>query len=158
MNSSERTAGAGLTRRVALTAGTGIVAATALAACAPTTSDANGGTGSGTSSDDSSASTGSSSGSTTVKLSDVPVGGAVSAAIGSNPMLVAQPSRGTVVAFSAVCPHQGCVVAPSGSQFECPCHGSRFAERDGAVLHGPATRGLTRVKASVDGDTVTVEL
>ncbi|HEY0260706.1 MAG TPA: Rieske (2Fe-2S) protein [Lacisediminihabitans sp.] len=95
-------------------------------------------------------------GSATVELAKVPVGGALAATIDDQPVVIAQPTEGRVVAFSAVCPHQGCVVKPSGDEFDCPCHGSRFDAATGKVLHGPATRGLTRLTASVDGGTVNV--
>ncbi len=44
-----------------------------------------------------------------------------------------------------VCPHLGGVVTwnDAESSWDCPLHGSRFDE-DGAVLEGPATRGLAR--------------
>lgn len=46
---------------------------------------------------------------------------------------------------SPVCPHLGGIVNwnDSDKSWECPLHGSRFAP-DGALLEGPATRGLTR--------------
>ncbi|MEO7016598.1 MAG: Rieske (2Fe-2S) protein [Leifsonia sp.] len=92
----------------------------------------------------------------TVSLASIPVGGAVSAKLGSTPIVVAQPTKGTVVAFSAVCTHQGCTVAPAGREFDCPCHGSRFDASTGAVLGGPAQAPLPKLKATVSGDTVTV--
>lgn len=76
-------------------------------------------------------------------LSDVPVGGAVSAcAPDGSKVLVARPAEGEVVAFSAVCPHQGCTVEPGDDGFACPCHGSQF-ELDGALKRGPARTGLS---------------
>jgi len=92
----------------------------------------------------------------TVALSSIPVGGGASAMLNGAPVVLEQPKEGTVVAFSAICPHQGCVVAPAGDRFDCPCHGSRFDGATGAVLHGPAARGLTALKTTVSGDTVTV--
>lgn len=77
-----------------------------------------------------------------VQLSEVPVGGAVSAdAPDGTVVLVTQPSEGEVVAFSAACPHEGCSVAPDGDQFTCPCHGSQF-DLSGEVTRGPAQTGL----------------
>jgi thiosulfate dehydrogenase (quinone) large subunit len=81
--------------------------------------------------------------------SDVPVGGAAQftdPASGA-PGLVLQPTAGTFVAFNAICPHAGCTVAfaPSSDIIACPCHGSEFNARTGAVEQGPATRGLTHI-------------
>lgn len=47
-------------------------------------------------------------------------------------------------AVSAVCTHLGCTVnwAPEAGRYECPCHGSTFDGKTGAVNGGPAPRGL----------------
>lgn len=152
-----------LTRRTLIQLG-GATAAGAgtllLAACTSggTSGDGSGGSGSGGSGSGSSGSGGGSGtgGTTTVALSSIPVGGAVSASIGSAPVVVSQPSAGTVVAFSAVCTHQGCTVAPQGKEFDCPCHGSTFDAATGAVINGPARDPLPKLTATVSGDTVTV--
>ena len=47
-----------------------------------------------------------------------------------NAVLLAS-SNGTVVAHTAVCTHQGCVIAASGA---CPCHGSKYDVQTGAVI------------------------
>lgn len=88
------------------------------------------------------------------KLADVPVGGSISATLAGAPILIAQPEAGTVVAFSAICTHQGCIVAPGDAEFACPCHASRFALTDGSVRGGPAQRPLDTVQVSVEGDSV----
>jgi len=69
-------------------------------------------------------------------------------------------SRGEqgVFAVSAVCTHLGCIVAPSPTGFDCPCHGSRF-DAMGRVVGGPAPRGLDwlRVTKAPDGQLVVDE-
>jgi Rieske Fe-S protein len=137
-----------LTRRAALAfGGVGAVgSALALAGCAPTGGSANGGSGQAPASDV--------AGQDVAALADIPVGGSIDATIGGAPVLLSQPTAGTVVAFSAICTHQGCVVAAAGSQFECPCHGSVFDAATGAVEHGPAPDPLPQVAVTVDGDRV----
>ena len=46
-----------------------------------------------------------------------------------------------VAVVSLVCTHLGCIVKPSETGFDCPCHGSKF-DAQGNVLGGPAPRSL----------------
>ena len=84
------------------------------------------------------------------KASQVPIGQAATFTIPSNgdPGIVVHTVGGQWVAYDAVCPHAGCQVgfAASADVFVCPCHGSQFQVNDGAVLNGPAPRGLTPLK------------
>jgi thiosulfate dehydrogenase [quinone] large subunit len=84
--------------------------------------------------------------------SAVPMGGAASFTDPStgDPSLVVQPSPGRFLAFDAVCPHAGCAVSyqPGSRLFVCPCHGSEFNGRTGAVIVGPAPRGLSRIQVA----------
>ncbi len=91
-----------------------------------------------------------------VKLADVPVGSAVSAEVSGKRVIVAQPTKGKVVAFSAVCTHQGCTVSPAGAMLNCPCHGSVFDALTGKNLSGPAPSPLppVPVKLNAAGDGV----
>ena len=76
-------------------------------------------------------------------VEDIPAGGAVSAAApDGSKVLVARMPGDEVLAFSAVCPHEGCTVAPDDGQFTCPCHGSQY-ELNGDLKRGPARTGLT---------------
>ena len=89
------------------------------------------------------------SGTRVLAASAVPVGGSASFQDprSGDPSIVVQPEAGRFAAFDAVCPHEGCIVAFSASQekFICPCHGSEFNGKTGALVHGPATRGLGKI-------------
>ena len=87
-------------------------------------------------------------------LADVPVGGSIDATINGAPALIAQPTAGQVVAFSAICTHQQCVVAAAGSEFDCPCHGSKFDAATGDVINGPALEPLSAIPVAVSGDRI----
>ncbi len=80
----------------------------------------------------------------------VPIGGSAAFTVPGNgdPGLVIQQTADDFVAFDAVCPHAGCTVAYQASAriIACPCHGSEFNPRTGAVERGPATNGLTSIK------------
>jgi Rieske Fe-S protein len=87
-------------------------------------------------------------------LADVPVGGSIDATINGEPALIAQPTTGQVVAFSAICTHQQCVVAAAGDEFHCPCHGSMFDAATGDVIQGPALEALSSIPVAVAGDRI----
>jgi nitrite reductase/ring-hydroxylating ferredoxin subunit len=88
------------------------------------------------------------------QLSQVPVGGAVSAKdADGKPIIIAQPEAGTIVAMTAICTHQGCTVAPDGKQLKCPCHGSVFS-LTGDNVSGPAPSPLAQVDVHVSNGEV----
>jgi cytochrome b6-f complex iron-sulfur subunit len=135
-----------LSRRTALTLAAGSATTLGLAAC--------GGSG-GTGPPSGGGAAGTGGGGALVALTDVPVGGAVSATSpDGKPVIIAQPSTGTVVGFSAICTHMGCTVAPAGKQLDCPCHGSVYDAATGKNLSGPAPRPLAPFPIHVDGDQI----
>ncbi len=86
-------------------------------------------------------------------VSEVPVGGGV--IVPEPPIVITQPVAGTFKAFTAICPHQGCLVSEvAENQIVCPCHGSLFSADDGAVVQGPAVQGLTAASITVQGDSI----
>jgi Rieske Fe-S protein len=89
------------------------------------------------------------------KTTEIPVGGGKIFA--AEKVVVTQPTKGDFKAFSAVCTHQGCVVAEiKGKDIDCTCHGSKYSIADGSVLHGPATKPLQTLRLTVKGDDLSV--
>lgn len=87
---------------------------------------------------------------TLAAVADVPVGGGVIA----DGVVLTQPVKGQIEAFSTTCTHRGCTVAGvRGKAIECPCHGSRF-NLDGTVANGPAEKPLPKVAIKVEGDNI----
>ena len=85
----------------------------------------------------------------------IPVGGGKIFA--DQKIVVTQPTAGNFKAFSAVCTHQGCIVADvSGGTINCGCHGSAFDAATGAVKQGPATQPLPEKKVTVSGNGITI--
>lgn len=83
-------------------------------------------------------------------VADIPVGGAlvVQEGPGGKPVVLARPRDEEVVAFSAVCTHQGCTVQADQGAIRCPCHGSTY-DLTGANTGGPAPSPLPAVKVTV---------
>lgn len=152
-------------RRTVLASGAGTVGAVALGAVTLSACGSGSDSGSGDNNPDTVTSSGASgdngngnsgsTGTTVVALSKVPVGGAV-AATGADgaKIIVAQPTSGQAVAFSAICTHMGCTVAPSGNKLNCPCHGSVFDALTGKNIAGPAPKPLPAVDVHVAGGNV----
>lgn len=69
-------------------------------------------------------------------------------------------SSGGVVAYSAICTHNGCPVTllhADKKAVVCNCHGSTFDLADnGAIVEGPATRRLASLPITVTDGFVTV--
>jgi len=141
-----------LGRRTVLAAGVaaGAAGVLVLGGCSKGSSGARGSTGGSSAA----AADGGTAGAVLAKVSQVPVGDAISAKMNGKPILISQPTAGTIVTFSAICTHQGCTVAPAGKQFHCPCHGSVYDAATGEVIHGPAPAPLKKVPTHVAGGEV----
>jgi Rieske Fe-S protein len=72
-------------------------------------------------------------------------------------VVVTQPASGDFKAFSAVCTHMGCIVATiADGTIDCPCHGSQYSIKNGAVVAGPAPAPLPAQPIKVSGTDITL--
>jgi cytochrome b6-f complex iron-sulfur subunit len=85
-------------------------------------------------------------------IEDIPPGQGKVVPMGSSPVIVVNEEQGTVKAFSAICPHLGCVVAwdAAARNIVCPCHDGRFSAATGAVVSGPPPAPLPPVATAVE--------
>ena len=67
-------------------------------------------------------------------------------------VLVSRIDEKTFVALKPICTHAGGPVELSGSSLLCAWHGSRFNQRTGAVINGPAGDPLTKENVALFGD------
>ena len=65
--------------------------------------------------------------------------------VGIHKVAVYKSTDGVTNAYTAVCPHLGCVLQWNADEktFDCPCHGSRFTT-EGVVINGPALTDLEK--------------
>lgn len=93
---------------------------------------------------------------TDISLAQIPVGGAVVRTIKGRAVVLSRTGSNSVVGFDAHCTHAGCIVQAAGGRLDCPCHGSAFDLRSGAVLQGPAASALPRISVRVHDGGVSV--
>lgn len=141
------------TRRSALGVGGGAIGAAVIAACGGGDSDDSGG------SSDSGGGSGEEAptpkaGKEIASVSDVPVGGSTSVELDGEAILLSQPKKGEIKAYSSVCTHQGCAVKPDGAELHCPCHDSIFDAATGEVVSGPAPEPLPSVPVKVNANKI----
>ncbi len=78
-----------------------------------------------------------------------------------DPAVLLKLHNGSIVAFDAVCTHQGCPVEydPQSGFLACPCHGAMFDPNNkAAVVAGPAPLPLTELPIQVDKSTGAISL
>ena len=92
------------------------------------------------------------------KVSELAVGTTAAATANGVEVVLFRPDETTILAYTDICTHAGCKVAPNGADFKCPCHGSVFKGNDGTVEAGPAKLPLPRYAAAIDGEWITVSI
>lgn len=88
-------------------------------------------------------------------LDTLPVGSGTVVSVGSKPAIVVNTGAG-VKAFSAICPHLGCIVMwdETASNIVCPCHDGRFNPASGAVISGPPPAPLPSLTTVTEGNEI----
>ncbi len=89
-----------------------------------------------------------------IKLASLKVGATHNFATKSGAPAVLFRTKTGVFAYSAICTHQGCTVAYSGTSktLKCPCHGAEFDPfKSAKVVNGPAQTPLAKIKVAVSG-------
>jgi nitrite reductase/ring-hydroxylating ferredoxin subunit len=89
-----------------------------------------------------------------IALDDLKVGESARVAVDDTKVIVTRTGEATAVAFDATCTHLSCTVKRQGDDLACPCHGSAFDPRTGAVTNGPASSPLRSVAVKVEGGKV----
>ena len=91
-----------------------------------------------------------------IDSAELPTGTSTMVIYRGRPTLVVHGPDG-FIAYSAVCPHLGCVVkwTESDEEFHCPCHGGRF-DIKGQKLGGPVPGPLTAIKVQEVGNKILV--
>ena len=67
---------------------------------------------------------------------------------------------GNLYAFDDTCTHAGCSLGRGkldGTTVTCPCHGSQFDVRSGAVLRGPARQPVRSRSVKIEGENLLAE-
>lgn len=86
---------------------------------------------------------------------DIPVGGGKF--FKDAGIVVTQPQRGSYVALSTACTHEGQTLdRMTDGQLVCPAHGSRFDPSSGAATRGPAQTALPTKPVTVSGGKATL--
>ena len=71
-------------------------------------------------------------------------------AVAEGRAFIGHDERG-LYAINATCTHLGCLVKPSTTGFDCPCHDSRYTT-SGDVTNGPATQPLNYSALSLNSE------
>lgn len=69
--------------------------------------------------------------------------------------VVKEEQSQSVNIFSAICPHEGCIVNKQASDFVCLCHMSQW-KQDGTKMAGPTPRNLDKLDYRINNNNLEV--
>jgi nitrite reductase/ring-hydroxylating ferredoxin subunit len=87
--------------------------------------------------------------------------GTMTAVVLNNISLLIANVNGEYYAMGDICTHMGCNISDGelkGETVECPCHGSVFNVKTGAVVNGPAGKAELSFPLTVYGDKIMVDI
>jgi 3-phenylpropionate/trans-cinnamate dioxygenase ferredoxin subunit len=91
---------------------------------------------------------------------DIPKSTMIGVESGGQKLLVAN-INGSYYSIGNICTHRGCMLSEGtlkGDNVQCPCHGSVFDVKSGALIKGPAKNPEKSFKVKVDGDKLLVDI
>ena len=94
------------------------------------------------------------------KIADIPEGEIHTLSAGGKKLALAHIGS-EIFAIDDTCTHAQCSLGEGslvGQEVECPCHGSRFDVKSGAVRFLPATVPITTYPVKVEGEDILVEI
>jgi cytochrome b6-f complex iron-sulfur subunit len=74
-----------------------------------------------------------------------------------HPIFLQRTENEKYTAVLMVCTHMQCEVKPTGSLFNCPCHGAEF-NLSGKVQKGPATHNLLTYPTTTDENYIYIQI
>jgi nitrite reductase/ring-hydroxylating ferredoxin subunit len=95
-----------------------------------------------------------------ISTKEIPKGKMIGVERNGQAILIANVN-GAYYAMGDICTHMGCNISGgilNGEKVQCPCHGSTFDVRTGAVLKGPADRPELSYKVKVNGTQISIEV
>jgi thiosulfate dehydrogenase (quinone) large subunit len=94
-----------------------------------------------------------------IPLDQIEVGGAATFESSQGPAVAIRTGAQEVIAFSAKCTHEGCLVNYEGDRklLVCPCHGATFDPQNQGAHTAPATRPLKEIAVRIDSSGEVVE-
>jgi len=93
-------------------------------------------------------------------VKDVPPGTMKGFGVGETKIMIANIG-GKLSAIGDKCSHRGCLLSRGkleGEVITCPCHGSRFNVKTGAVVRGPAEQPEPSYPVTIEGGGIWVEV
>jgi thiosulfate dehydrogenase (quinone) large subunit len=94
-----------------------------------------------------------------IPLDEIDIGGAATFESSQGPAIAIRTGKQEVIAYSAKCTHEGCLVNYEGDRnlLVCPCHGATFDPNKQGAPTAPASRPLKEIAVRIDSSGQVIE-